>query len=383
MNTDNMITQVHCELDRLRKCLASKPRDLLLFELLLQDGVKVKDVLSLKTKDLYSCEQNKKLELDKFSVKPMVTAQVKDSFEQLLMGNNLIAEDYIFKSRKGDAPLTTTSVSRLLRATLKKAKLEHYQGIVELRENFGPLLSLNNDSGSKQDQANTNDSFLAPHKVSSIAQVAYNGLLEGIIKGKVLPGQKLLTEKIASELSVSRTPVREALGRLEAKGFVTHHPQKGWIVSELSRKNLSEIFQLRVLLECEAISLSAKNIKPETLEELDGPLHKFEQINEEDNPIDSFAANMEFHMIVYRDAGSDMMIESIKELWDRSSPYYQILFRQSMVPKPTSGVNHHIKIVEALKEGNPVKAKEWLRKDIIKPMDFMFEIFDMYLNTID
>lgn len=184
-------------------------------------------------------------------------------------------------------------------------------------------------------------------------------------------------------MKVSTTPVREALSRLEAKGFVTHHEKRGWLASELSRSKFKEIFHLRVLVECEAISLAAKKYSKETLKELESAQCYFEQVDKEQDPIKIFEANRVFHMLAYRDAGSEMMLTLINQLWDLSSPYYQILFRQSLVPKPTAGIDHHRNIVRALSINNSEEAKYWLQQDITKPVNFVLQLFDMYERSIE
>lgn len=370
------------DLERLRSYLSSRPRDLLLLEFLLQKKCTTKSILKIKVKDLFSCEENKLLPLasGEGCEGPMITAAIKSGFNQLLMHGDLDREDHLFKSRKGDKQLATTSVSRLIRTWLSKSNLTQYKGLPDLRQKLGPLTLPQLQRTIKP--GNTLDS-LAVVEQESINQIVYKHLVQNIISGAVLPGQRLSPNKIAEQMKVSTTPVREALSRLEAKGFATHHEQRGWVASELSRTKFQEIFNLRVLLECEAISLAATRCSSETLNELEAAQHHYEQVDKEDNPIKLFKANRIFHMLAYRDAGSEMMQTIINQLWDLSSPYYQILFRQSLVPKPTAGIDHHRKIVQALSDKNPEQASYWLKEDIIKPSDFVFKLFDMYANSIE
>lgn len=370
------------DLERLRSFLMSRPRDLLLLEFLLQKNCTTKAILKIRVKDLFSCEENKTLSLadGKDGHGPIITAAIKNSFNQLLMHGDLDQEDLLFKSRKGDKQLTNTSVSRLIRTWLSKSGLSHYKGLSDLRQKLGPLtLPQQKSSGDSDSSLKSLNSV----EQESINQIVYKNLVENIISGAVPPGQRLSPNKIAEQMNVSTTPVREALSRLEAKGFATHHEKRGWVAAELSRTKFREIFNLRVLLECEAISLAATRCSQQTLKELEEAQYHYELADKEGDPIKLFNANRVFHMLAYRDAGSDMMLTIINQLWDLSSPYYQVLFRQSLVPKPTSGIDHHIKIVTALSANDPEDARYWLKEDIIKPVDFVIRLFDMYAKSIE
>jgi len=369
------------DLEKLRGILSSRPRDLLLFEFLLQKQCRTKDILGVRVSDLCSCEENMPLPVLSCgeSKGPIITRQIKSTFNQLLMQGELHNGDLLFKSRKGGKQLAATSVSRLITSVLNKAGLNEYKGLPELRKKLGPL-TLENISPQSEKKGFQHNLRV---ETRSIQQTVYKRLVEMIISGDVPPGQRLLPDKLARELNVSTTPIREALSRLEAKGFVTHHIQRGWMASELSKDRLKEILDLRILLECEAIYQAARRVRPETIAQLEEASRTYEEISRADDPLQSLEANRVFHMLAYRDAGSAMMQNMIEELWDLTGPYHQILFRQSLVPKPDVGVNHHAKILESLKDNNPEEARRWLREDIVTPATFVFKLFDMYVKSIE
>lgn len=370
------------DLAKLRSYLSSRPRDLLLLEFLLQKNCTTKEILKIKVKDLYSCEENKvlPLALGNETNGPIMTTSIKSSFNQLLKHGEIDNEQLLFKSRKGDKQLTTTSVSRLIRTWLEKANLTQYKGLPELRQKLGPLTLPKKPEGRRSHNKHTLSTTAEPE---SIQQIVYKHLLKNIISGIVAPGQRLFPNKIATLMNVSTTPVREALSRLEAKGFATHHEKRGWVASELSKTKFKEIFNLRILLECEAISLAATRCSKETLKEIQTAQLHYEQVDKENDPIKLLEANRVFHMLVYRDAGSKMMQTMINQLWDLSSPYHQILFRQSLLPKPTVGIDHHFKIVQALSEKNPEDAMYWLKEDIVNPVNFVIKLFNMYSQSLE
>lgn len=85
----------------------------------------------------------------------------------------------------------------------------------------------------------------------SLPEVVYQGLRNAILNGTFAPGQMLRQEEVALRLGVSRSPLREALPRLEAEGIVTLHPRRGYSVATVDPKEIIEAFDLRILLETE------------------------------------------------------------------------------------------------------------------------------------
>ena len=93
-------------------------------------------------------------------------------------------------------------------------------------------------------------SRLSPIQGKSLHERVYKELMGAILSGRIAPGESLTLEGISAELKVSLTPVREALRRLEAAGFICLGPNRRITVKELSPKNLREIYEIRLLLEC-------------------------------------------------------------------------------------------------------------------------------------
>lgn len=85
----------------------------------------------------------------------------------------------------------------------------------------------------------------------SLPERVYGELRKAILNGLFAPGQMLRQEEVAARMGVSRSPLREALPRLEAEGIVVLHPRRGYAVAELHPQEISEVFELRVLLETE------------------------------------------------------------------------------------------------------------------------------------
>jgi DNA-binding GntR family transcriptional regulator len=120
---------------------------------------------------------------------------------------------------------------------------------------------------------NTLESSIAEHQ--PLPDKIANFVREAIIVGKLKPGEKISEAKLADELHISRTPIREAIRMLESEGFVSIIPRRGTIVSEFSLEDLYEYFQIKACLEAFAAASVAESLS-------DRDLSKLKRLNEEE-----------------------------------------------------------------------------------------------------
>lgn len=136
-----------------------------------------------------------------------------------------------------------------------------------------------------------------PMTQKSSGEAAYDAVVDAIRCGEFLPSARLREEDVAARLKLSRTPVREALRRLEAEGIVEHRPRMGAVVRQLSHSEVVELYEMRLVLERTAAEMAAQHgsaAEFDTLEALN------RQIAEErDNPARAAAINQEFHRGLY------------------------------------------------------------------------------------
>lgn len=106
-----------------------------------------------------------------------------------------------------------------------------------------------------------------------LRDVIFETLRKAIVSGDIKPGERLMEVSLANQMGVSRTPVREAIRRLEAEGLVTMTPRKGTHVSELSVKDIMDVLEVRTVLDKLATELAAKRMQPAQLKALE-TVHK-------------------------------------------------------------------------------------------------------------
>ncbi|MGR3512589.1 MAG: GntR family transcriptional regulator [Paracoccaceae bacterium] len=146
----------------------------------------------------------------------------------------------------------------------------------------------------------------------SSGQTAYDAVMEALKRGDYVPGARLREEEVGARLNLSRTPVREALRRLEAEGIVEHRPRAGAMVRQLSHPEVVELYEMRVVLERTAAEMAAKH---GTAAEFDTLARLNAQIAEErTNPAHAAAINQAFHRGLYLAARNRFLLDAARGL---------------------------------------------------------------------
>ncbi len=367
-------------INRIRVLIRSNIRDLLLFELALETGSPANKLLQLKIRDLQGLNVGDKMAALGVTSKKdrQVTMGLKthETFQRYLKDLKPDTKDFLFKSRKGNGPLSISSASRIASRWFKKAGLNNMSGLLSLRKTW----EVNQKRSLRKQQAmkpakNTEPTYTANSIRTKTAQeLVYKELEQAIIKGQLKPGEKLVTEKLARQMGTSRIPVREAMGRLEARNFIKVQPKKGVTVSELSESNLKEILEIRLMLEPAAAMKAASSSSEETLQRLERFNSQYVAAQTENDADEALRANKEFHFTIYREARMPILLSMIQNLWNQVSPYYHIMFRQTMFHDPHTGNTYHKKMIEGMAAKNPHKVGKWLKTDLVDSTKFVISV---------
>jgi DNA-binding GntR family transcriptional regulator len=142
----------------------------------------------------------------------------------------------------------------------------------------------------------------------SSGDAAYDSLLEAIRKGDFAPGDRVREEDVAHQLKLSRTPVREALRRLENNGIVEHRPRIGAVIRKLSHGEVVELYEMRVVLERSAASMAAQHGSDAEFDALAAMNQAI--ATQREAPLISAAINQEFHQTLYLAARNRFLMSS-------------------------------------------------------------------------
>jgi len=194
-----------------------------------------------------------------------------------------------------------------------------------------------------------------------LREMVFESLREAIIQGRLKPGERLMEIQLAEEMGVSRTPVREAIRKLELEGFVVMVPRKGAYVADISVKDIADVFEVRAALEGLAAGLAAERITTEELEELDRALTKTYEVSKHDlNAIVETDTN--FHALIYRASRNERLVQIISNLADQIQR-----FRATSLAQPGRtklAIEEHAKIVDAISDRNVELAQTLAREHI-------------------
>ncbi|MCY4153299.1 MAG: GntR family transcriptional regulator [Aestuariivita sp.] len=146
----------------------------------------------------------------------------------------------------------------------------------------------------------------------SRGQAAYSALLDALRAGTYVPGDRLREEEVATKFALSRTPVREALRRLESDGIVEHRPRIGAVIRTLSHSEVVELYEMRIVMERCAAELAAQH---GSSAEFDALASLNDQIEAERNaPIKAVSINQEFHHILCLAARNQFLLQAAQAL---------------------------------------------------------------------
>jgi len=189
-----------------------------------------------------------------------------------------------------------------------------------------------------------------------LSQKVYRALKIEIIKGSLKPGTKLSEAKIAEQLGVSRTPVREAIRELAAEGFVKISPNQGVEISNISIEDIQEVLQIRAVLEGLAAKLAATKITKEKIKKLENINKNMEKYARKDDIFNVIRESEKFHGLILGICGNSRLIQIRKNLNDQIHRYRSISL--NILGRPKYALEEHIKITEALKQGDSARADE-------------------------
>jgi DNA-binding GntR family transcriptional regulator len=180
-----------------------------------------------------------------------------------------------------------------------------------------------------------------------------------ILSGQLPGGIPLRQEHIAQEFGVSRTPVREALSRLEAEGLVTREHNRGSIVATMSLEDLQESLDIRAALEGRALRLAIPQMKASHFAAVADVLERYAQAS---TPTLWTELNLEFHLSLYRPAGRPRLLRMIEDLIRGTDRYLRVYI--SFVVGRDHPLEEHRQILRACRERDVAKAVRLLESHI-------------------
>ena len=213
-----------------------------------------------------------------------------------------------------------------------------------------------------------------PDGSSSLEEKVYLSLEEQIISQKLRPGESVTEMKLSRELGVSRTPVREALQRLDREGLIKLIPNKGAVVLGISEQDLMDIYKIRMRLEGLAARIAAEKRDEAFCRELRDNVELTEFYMTKGNIEKVKNLDSEFHDIIYRCCESRMLGKTLSELHRYISSYRKLSLAVS--GRIDHSLSEHREIYEAIACGNTDAADALMSEHVERALENLLQILN-------
>lgn len=195
-----------------------------------------------------------------------------------------------------------------------------------------------------------------------LREVVFESVRGAIISGVLKPGERLMEVQLAEKLGVSRTPIREAIRKLELEGLVIMMPRKGAYVADLSIKDITDVLEIRATLEGLASGLAALRITNGEIEQLKLNALQFHKAIEADDFDGILQADIEFHDNIFKATRNEKLLQINNNLREQVQRFRIMYINKSNKSKDLA--KEHFEIAEAISKRNIDMAERIAKRHI-------------------
>ena len=208
----------------------------------------------------------------------------------------------------------------------------------------------------------TDDFKVNMNEYLPLRDVVFNTLREAILKGELKPGERLMEIQLAKRLGVSRTPIREAIRKLELEGLVVMVPRKGAEVADITEKDLRDVLEVRKALEELVVQIACDRMTEEDFKELKKAHARFKTVIKKGDLKEVAEADVKFHDIIYMSTNNQRLIQILNNLREQMYRYRIEYLKDTQMHAAL--VQEHESIVECLESGDKENASRIMRSHI-------------------
>ena len=199
---------------------------------------------------------------------------------------------------------------------------------------------------------------------------AYRFLLDGIRLGQFKAGDRLVPDEIASQLGMSRMPVREAFRRLATQELLTIRPNRGAVVRGLSHDEAIEVFEMRSVLEAQAATVAINRIGPSDIDDLERRLDAMDRCAEDLSAW--ITEHRDFHLYLCGLSARPRLIAQISALHICIEPHMRLWLQSTYKPRPSR--DEHGFIIEALRRKSPELIESVVREHVCSTLETLAKL---------
>lgn len=209
-----------------------------------------------------------------------------------------------------------------------------------------------------------------------LRDVVFNTLRQAILRGELKPGERLMEIQLANKLGVSRTPIREAIRKLELEGLVLMIPRRGAEVAQITEKSLRDVLEVRQALEELAVQLACLRITSEALDKLKETEKEFEAVLGHEDITVVAEADVAFHDVIYMATDNQKLIQLLNNFREQMYRYRVEYLKKEEVYSQI--LEEHRAIVAAMEKQDVEKATKVTRVHIENQVE---KVSDTLRNT--
>ena len=189
-----------------------------------------------------------------------------------------------------------------------------------------------------------------------LREVVFQTLRQAILKGELKPGERLMEVALAERLGVSRTPIREAMRKLELEGLVVMVPRKGAQVASITEKDLTDVLEVRITLENFAIEKACSRMTEEEMDRLWLASKQFEKAIQEGDLVRIAEADQSFHEIIYQASDNARLIQVLNNMREQIYRYRLEYLKDEMSREKL--LNEHRSLTNAIRSRDAEAAQK-------------------------
>lgn len=189
-----------------------------------------------------------------------------------------------------------------------------------------------------------------------LRDIVFKTLRNAIITGELEPGERLMEIQLAEKMGVSRTPIREAMRKLELEGLIVMVPRKGAQVAEFTEKDIQDVLEIRAALEALAARLACQRMDERDFLKMQLAITEYSYAAKTKNVDEMMKQDVEFHDIICHATGNDKLIQMFTNLKEQVERYRVAYLKNTN--KYSKVENEHLEILEALRNHDGHKAAD-------------------------
>lgn len=205
-----------------------------------------------------------------------------------------------------------------------------------------------------------------------LRDVVFNTLRQAILRGELKPGERLMEIQLANKLGVSRTPIREAIRKLELEGLVLMIPRKGAEVADITEKSLLDVLEVRRALEELSADLACDRITEEEIAELKAAAEEFKKTLKSSDVTEIAEADVKFHDVIYLATKNQKLIQLLNNLREQMYRYRVEYLKREEVYEQL--IREHEEIIEHISRKEKEEAVQIVCKHIDNQMDTVMDV---------